>query len=156
MNIKKCIIVLLLMFISLTYIGSLYKVQAQTKVTAEMLEQEREEQERLGQKSRINSKQGMITSTISAILAIGYIIYLLYYTSKLANKINEPKGLLYISLLIPLAGLILYCVYIKKNEELGKACGKLAILGITMPLVFFTITFFGGMLSALNATNLNV
>lgn len=72
------------------------------------------------------------TPVIMVILGIlGIIIYI----NKLGNKIKEPKGLLYLSFFIPLVGLILYCVHIRKNEALGKACGKLTIIGWLFPFI---------------------
>ena len=83
----------------------------------------------------------LILSMLPIVIIIAFIIGIIIYIYKLGEKINQPKGLLYISLFIPLAGLILYCVYIKKEEQLGKSCGKLALIGLCFPIICALIVF---------------
>jgi len=141
---RKIVIVLLLIFAILGGVAVLNKTQASTPadIIASMESQNKIEEEQMA-KARGQAMINLVLRGASFIAIIGYLVFLLLYTSKLGTKINEPKGLLYLSFLIPLAGLILYCVYIKKNEKLGKACGKLAIFGVTMPIVFIAILVIG-------------
>lgn len=151
---RKIIITLFITVVVVNIMGIFYQIQASNidpASIAERLESTNRIAEEQQKVSKHQATTNLIVTGVSFVVSIGYIVFLLLYTSKLGTKINEPKGLLYLSLLIPLVGLILYCVYIKKNEKLGKACGKLAILGITMPMIFSGILSIGALIN--NANN---
>lgn len=85
-------------------------------------------------------------SILPILLSIASYVFFIIYINKLGNKINQPKGLLYISAFIPIIGLVLYCVYVKKEEELGVNCGKLALIGIALPFICSFLMFIPGVL----------
>ena len=78
----------------------------------------------------------------------------LVYIYRLGNAINEPKGMLYISFFIPLVGMILYLIYVRNVKALGNACGKAALLGLLMLLIYVVTVgpfVFGGIVTATRA-----
>lgn len=83
----------------------------------------------------------LLFSILPILLSIASYVFFIIYINKLGNKINQPKGLLYISAFIPIIGLVLYCAYVKKEEELGVNCGKLALIGITLPFICLFLMF---------------
>lgn len=99
----------------------------------------------------------MIIVAITIVLVtISVVAYICNYIYRLGNKINEPKGLLYLSFFIPLVGLILYCVYIRNSEKLGKSCGKLALIGISIPIILTIIFIAFIVLSSLLSISINL
>lgn len=97
----------------------------------------------------------IIIAVTIVLITISIIVYICNYIYRLGNKISEPKGLLYLSFFIPLVGLILYCVYIRNSEKLGKSCGKLALIGISIPITLTIIGITSFILTTMLSISLN-
>lgn len=147
MRLKKVFALLIFLLLILSFIIPTSYVQAISINEIIQNSVEQQANDTIQNNSSVNS----ITTMIFFIAYVVYVIYLLYYIAKLGNKLNQPKGLLYLSFFIPLVGLILYCVYIKKEAELGKSCGKLAIFGITLPIIFVILMAISGAFAQYNA-----
>lgn len=98
----------------------------------------------------------IIIAVTIVLITISVIVYICNYIYRLGNKINEPKGLLYLSFFIPVVGLILYCVYIRSSEKLGKNCGKLALIGISIPIILTIIFIAFVVLSSFLSISINL
>lgn len=88
----------------------------------------------------------VILALLPIILCIAIYVCFIVYINDLGNEIKQPKGLLYISAFMPIIGLVLYCVYVKKEEELGVNCGQLALIGIALSLICLFLMFIFGVL----------